>query len=220
MPPGPMSDNGHVCGDSGGWAKTQDRPCRRPVSEEGGRCPQHPREGEPADAGRPKIELTDEQIDLIEELAGFGLTQEEISRVLPMAERTLQSRIREDERFSAAYSRGRARAKADAARRYHHIAFDRGVGLGLEDDESVSISEQRKALEKILGSDLSFLSRERLEISGPGGGPVEVTQPLSPEQKLERIQQLLRAAGGEEAGESAEGGPPVRLAGNGAGPPG
>lgn len=178
-----MSDH-PVCGDGGGTT-ADGSPCQRRVSEEGDRCPQHPREGEPAPAGRPRIELTEEHIDRVETLAGFGLTQEEICQLLPIARATLRDREGNEEReFRRAYERGRAKARKKAAGRYHQIAHNRGVGLGLDDDEHVPIPEQRKALEKILGTDLSFIPQEKLEVSGPGGQPLEATVYL-PDNKRE-----------------------------------
>lgn len=184
------------CGDSGGWSDTADRPCRRQVSEEGERCPQHPRPEsgkEPAPAGRPKIELTEEHIDRVETLAGFGLTQEEIFQLLPIAASTFRDRppgIREE--FADAYERGRAKARARAAGRYHQIAHDRGSGLGLQDGEHVPIPQQRKALEKILGTDLSMVPKERLEITGKDGGPVETADRTQREWE-EKLRSLLEA---------------------------
>lgn len=94
-----------------------------------------------AKGGRPRIELTTEQIELIERLAGFGLTQAQIADCLPMAERTLAERIRtgSDPRVSAAYASGRAKDAETLASRHRDIA------LGKLDNTPVA--EQRKALE-------------------------------------------------------------------------
>lgn len=91
--------------------------------------------------GRPRIELTEEQIDLIEKLASFGLTQAQIAHCLPMAERTLRDRLNdtEDEVVSAAYARGRALDAQELSKRHRDMAMGKM--------RDASPSDQRKALE-------------------------------------------------------------------------
>lgn len=51
----------------------------------------------------------------IEELAGLGLTQEEIADSLGVSERTISNRLSDDANFAAAYKRGCARGKRHVA---------------------------------------------------------------------------------------------------------
>lgn len=189
------------CGHHGG-RRADGKPCRRRVSEAGKRCPHHPRsgEGEPTSAGRPRIKLTTEEVGRVETLAGFGLTQAEISQVLPIAERTLRLKMTENPDFRAAYERGRAKAKARAAGRYHQIAFGRAVALGLSEGETVPVSEQRRALRHILESGLEY--KRAIEHSGKtGGGAVHVYLPSNdrddlPKDVRDRVAKSRRNGGG------------------------
>lgn len=135
-----MSGKRKQCGQYGGRNK-DGSPCKRRVGNEGDRCPQHPRHGEPAPAGRPEVEFTDEQIKLIEKLAGLGLTQADIADCLPVSERRFAERIRDGKhpKIASAYARGRARDKKQLTGQHHKIA------MGALPDAGVS--DQRKALE-------------------------------------------------------------------------
>lgn len=64
--------------------------------------------------GRPRVELTPEQVAQVEKLAAV-LTQAQIADVLGIADRTLRSRIADDPAVSAAYKRGRANAVSGVA---------------------------------------------------------------------------------------------------------
>ena len=48
---------------------------------------------------RPRIELVDEQISIIKELAGIGVTKRRIAKILGVSESTLDRRSMENERF-------------------------------------------------------------------------------------------------------------------------
>lgn len=60
--------------------------------------------------GRPKLEITDEQLRQAELLAGYGLTQKQIGDVLGIAERTLRAKKNEP-RVLAALEKGKAVAQ-------------------------------------------------------------------------------------------------------------
>lgn len=169
-----MSDR---CGQP---TETTGEPCRN-----GPNCPHHNQRG----PGRPYIELTDEQVELIERLAGLGLTQEEISHCIPIAETTLRKRIREgDQGIDVAYARGRARWKENARRRHRDIAMGNAERLGVD---SVPISEQRKVLEWIDKTQFGAAETHRLEHAGG------VTHELDlPRENVRRA--LLALAGAEE----------------------
>lgn len=170
---------GHwICGDSGG-ENAKGAPCGRRVGGEGERCPQHPESGEKPGWGRPRREFTPDDVRRVEQLAGFGLTQEEIAAVLDVGEVTLNQRLQEHgTELTEAYARGRATMKARASARYHQIAFNRGQALGLAEGKNVPISEQRRALRHILESGGQYRRVERREHVGADGGPIkqEVTK--------------------------------------------
>lgn len=113
-----------------------------------------------SEAGRPRIELTPEQIKLVEEKAAEGLTQADIADLLPMSESTFKNRLRdpEDTAIADAYYRGRAWDKSALAARHRDIAMGK-----LSD---VPISEQRKALEWRLERQHKLPSQS--EIKGDG----------------------------------------------------
>jgi transcriptional regulator with XRE-family HTH domain len=52
----------------------------------------------------------------VEELAGYGLTQEQIAAVIGLSERTLRRRKEDTEVFSAAIQRGKAKASAEVGK--------------------------------------------------------------------------------------------------------
>lgn len=62
--------------------------------------------------GRPKLELTDEQIKLASKLAGIGCTLNQISHILDVSPATLDRRIADDERLCEALEKGRAMAQS------------------------------------------------------------------------------------------------------------
>ena len=125
-----------------------------------------------AEAGRPRIELTTEQVDLIERLAGLGLTQAQIADFLPMSEETLSLRIRGGcEEISTAYARGRAVDLEAMSSRHRKLA--RGE-LG-----DVPFTDQRKALEW------------RMERQH-GWGKTDTIRDERPEQTAAALAQMVR----------------------------
>jgi hypothetical protein len=76
--------------------------------------------------GRPRIDLTPEQIEQVEKLASV-LTQAQIADYLGISERTLRKRIFENEDVATAYARGRARAIDGVAKNLLQQAYDGNV---------------------------------------------------------------------------------------------
>lgn len=60
---------------------------------------------------RPTIEITDDQLRQIEVLAGYGLTQKAIARVLGLSERSWRNK-KQEERVAAALEKGLAVAES------------------------------------------------------------------------------------------------------------
>lgn len=61
---------------------------------------------------RPRIELTDDHIRQIESLAGYGLTEAAIARVLGMSHDTFTRRKQDHERVLRALEKGKAYAES------------------------------------------------------------------------------------------------------------
>lgn len=62
--------------------------------------------------GRPKKVLTPDQMTQLEQLAGLGLTMEDLGDFFGMSDSTLRRRMKEDPIVLQAYKRGVARANA------------------------------------------------------------------------------------------------------------
>lgn len=124
-------------------------------------------------AGRPRIELTDEQVVEVEKLAAY-LSLDQIADFLGIGASTLDRRLADDERVRKAYDRGRAKAIKEVAK-----------GL------------LRQALEGNLNAQTFYLrtqagwkETQRTEHTGADGGPVELTQ-VSDEELRARRDRLL-----------------------------
>lgn len=82
------------------------------------RKPHHGRRGPipgSANAGRPAIQLPEDAEAQIKRLASLGLTQEDIADFLEISERTLRNRFTTDPKLVAAFAKGRANGRANAA---------------------------------------------------------------------------------------------------------
>lgn len=71
---------------------------------------------------RPRVEISDEQLRQAEILAGYGLTQAQISDVLGVARRTFE-RKKDEPRVKAALEKGRAKAQLRMAK----SIFEKGL---------------------------------------------------------------------------------------------
>jgi hypothetical protein len=76
--------------------------------------------------GRPKTELSAEQVTQVEALAAV-LNQEQISDYIGIPARTFRSVLSRDENVSAAYKRGRAKAIGRVAQSLLQSAFDGNI---------------------------------------------------------------------------------------------
>lgn len=75
-------------------------------------------------AGRPAIQITQEMLRQAEELAGYGMTQEQIAAVLGISDRSLRRRKQDNDEFLAAMRRGKAKASAEVGRALYRRAKD------------------------------------------------------------------------------------------------
>lgn len=78
-------------------------------------------------AGRPSVKITAEMLRQAEELAGYGLSQPQIAAVLGFSERTLRERKADNEAFSAALARGKAKAAGAIGKALYKRATDGDV---------------------------------------------------------------------------------------------
>lgn len=76
-----------------------------------------------SDMGRPRAELTDEQVIQVEALSSV-LNQEQISDYIGIPARTFRAILSRDEHVSAAYKRGRAKAIGRVAQSLLQSATD------------------------------------------------------------------------------------------------
>jgi len=76
--------------------------------------------------GRPRKDLTDEQVEQVEKLAAV-LSQDQIADFLGVSDRTLRRRIQDDENVKAAYEKGRAKAILGVATGLLQMARDGNV---------------------------------------------------------------------------------------------
>jgi len=79
---------------------------------------------QPKKNGRPKIELTPEQCELAETLAGMQCTHAEIAAVLKVSEDTITRRKQDDPSFAEAIKRGQENGKASIRRMQYKAAKD------------------------------------------------------------------------------------------------
>lgn len=166
-----------VCGSTN---TSSGDPCQQPVAGPNETCW---REGHVNKGGRPRIQLTDDQLELLENLASIGLTQAEAAKVLPMCERTLRNRLQEGNNdVSAVYERARGRYHEQVSKRERWIAFGDAEKLNVDE---VPVGEQRKTLRWIRKSRFGASEKQEIEHSGPEGGPIEVDVDDA-RQKLER----------------------------------
>jgi hypothetical protein len=105
--------------------------------------------------GRPKIELTEEQIAHIEKLAPV-LTQEQLADFLGISDRTFRNKMWEDERVYAAYKRGRGDAVANVGKNLIQQALDGNTTAAIF----------------FLKTQAGWREKQELEVSGPGGGAI------------------------------------------------
>jgi hypothetical protein len=106
---------------------------------------------------RPRKELTGEQVEQVEKMAGHGLTLDQIADCLNIGERTLERRFSEDTVVLAAYKRGKAVAINAVAK---------------------TVYQKAKAGEGAfpffyLKTQAGWRETSRMEVSGPDGGPIE-----------------------------------------------
>lgn len=167
----------------GAETRTTDGPCEQPVDGPKARCWRHPDEGAPGNlGGRPRINLTESQKELLYSMASIGMSREEAAYCLPMSETTLSDRLDDpDSELSGLYRRARARYHKELSNRERLIAFGRANELGVDE---VPLSEQRKTIKWIRKSRFGAAEKREVDLSGEvdTGGVLAVPIPADGEQ--------------------------------------
>lgn len=114
----------------------------------------------PNPVGRPPFEITPKVIKKVESLATQGLSKREVALCLGMGKSTYAEKQKEFPEFSDAYDKG----AADGVRKVANAMFNKAV----EGD----VGAQKHYLNN-RGD--GWAERQSKEISGPGGGPVELS---------------------------------------------
>lgn len=109
-------------------------------------------------AARPVLDATADHVRQIEELAGHGLTQEQIADFFGWSSRTLRNRLTEVPEFAAAYKHGRANAINTIAKTLYQKAVN---------GDTVSCLF-------FLKTQAGWRETNRTEFTGKDGGPVQV----------------------------------------------
>ena len=78
---------------------------------------------------KPKIELSDDDIDKLRRMSGLGMTMEHMSAVLGFSKDTLERRMRENPRVDAAIKKGRAETANEIAQTAYNLAKDGNVPM-------------------------------------------------------------------------------------------
>jgi transposase len=127
--------------------------------------------------GRPKIEL---DISRVEGLAAQGLTQAEICLCLGISESTLYGRKRENEDFTEAIKKGKAKAASEISNVLYEMARSKDLGAiiwwektrrGLSDKSTTVIAQEVDYILDRLRDTLSpdEYARALTAIRGTGG---------------------------------------------------
>jgi hypothetical protein len=107
--------------------------------------------------GRPRKELTGEQVEQVEKMAGHGLTLDQIADCLNIGERTLERRFSEDTVVLAAYKRGKAVAINAVAKTVYQKA----------------VAGEGAFPFFYLKTQAGWRETNRMEVTGADGGPVQ-----------------------------------------------
>ena len=103
-------------------------------------------------------------MDVVCRGAARGDSQAQLADILGFSDRTLRQRLMEDAAFSSAYHRERAKWLGDTAQNL--------ADLTRSEDNRVRLD----AVKFTLNTQGGWTKREAREVSGPGGGAIELTE--------------------------------------------
>lgn len=149
-----------------------------------------------------KAILSPEQIKSLEQMCAFRMNQRDIAAILGISETTLQRLLKYSQPAREAADRGRAKGSLKA----YSTAFQLATGHEVE-KEVVKYNAHRgryetvKVMEKVppdsnmlrfwLQTQEGWRRTDKIELSGPGGGPIAIEE-MTPEQREKRIDHLLK----------------------------
>lgn len=139
--------------------------------------------------GRPRKQLTKDEIAQVETDAAFGLTLEQIAERMGIGESTLRRRMRDDERVLTAHRKGKARVTKKVAGQLVRQALNGNI----------------KAMMFYLERQAGWRREQRTELTGTAGGPVQYESSdeidvsrLSDEEAEELYRLVAKARGAGE----------------------
>lgn len=134
-----------------------------------------------------KIEITQDQIRLIQRLSGQGLNMEQVSAILGFSKDTIERRAKEMPELAAAIEKGRAEASDEVTKTAYRLA----------------VSGKYPAMTMFwLKCRNRWKETSAVEHSGPDGKPIETkgTNELSDDELNSKIHALLNKSKGAEEG--------------------
>lgn len=124
--------------------------------------------------------LTPDEIRQLETMSGLRLPTHQIAAILGLSKTHLEVLIKKDDAARNAVEMGRAVASTTVRQR----AYEQAIG-----GNTTMLIFWLKTQE-------GFRETDRLELSGPNGGPIESTRELTPEmrqKKIEKYKKLLES---------------------------
>lgn len=155
-----------------------------------------------AKGGRPAYEFDDDALAQLEVLARAANTIDDISAVLGVSKRTLERRIRWDEKVDA-------EEQDPVARVYHESLAQRRNNLRVAQyklalgDPVEELKPSPTMLIWLGKQDLGQRDYKRLEVTGPAGGPLAIDTELIPELK-QKLDEFLKNKQGKKPDASDE----------------
>lgn len=141
---------------------------------------------------RQKRKLTEKEIHQLEGWSAIRIPFEHMAALLDMGTTDLREAINKNDTIRRAIDQGRAKAKTMV----HRTLYERAVGRkAYKNEEGVIVPEipvDFQALRFWCQTQEQMRTTEKLELSGPEGGPIENTQVSKEELKARLL--ALRAA--------------------------
>ncbi len=138
---------------------------------------------------KERRKLTEPELKQLEMMSGLGLNLEKCAILLGMHEDTLLRMLKKDPAVRAVIAQGKAKASLMPRKAGYDIAC--GYTEVLLDGTKVKHPPDPVMLKFWLSTREGFKMADRLELSGPNGGPIEQTQ-ISKEDLKARVLALRK----------------------------
>jgi len=139
-------------------------------------------------------QFTPEEIKAIAGMAAVRLPTDQIATIMGMSKETFERRVKKDSALRDAIEKGRANASGTIRNTLYRMATtdreiveETTIGVGPKARKVVKkkkVGPDVNALRFWCETQEGFKRTEKLELSGPGGKPVEVSK-ISPEERKE-----------------------------------